>query len=72
MGSYLLVGLAAAAVAVLSALVARLVATRAPLYEEVADATVDVEPFHGGDDKPKRALARYIAQLVGVRAEATG
>lgn len=51
---------------------ARLVAARAPLYEEVADATVDVESFHAGDDKPKRALARHIAQLVGVRAEAPG
>jgi shikimate kinase len=50
----------------------RLVATRAPLYEEVADATIDVERFHAGDDKPKRALAHHIAQLVGVRAEATG
>ena len=51
---------------------ARLIAARAPLYEEVADATVDVEPFHAGDDKPKQALARHIAQLVGVHAEAPG
>ncbi|HET6833293.1 MAG TPA: shikimate kinase [Acidimicrobiales bacterium] len=50
----------------------RLIASRAALYEEVADATVDVEPFHAGDDKPKRALARHIARLVGVPAEATG
>ncbi|MGH9227680.1 MAG: shikimate kinase [Acidimicrobiales bacterium] len=50
----------------------RLVATRAPLYEEVADVAVDVEPFHGRDDKPKRALARHIAQLVGVHAGAAG
>jgi shikimate kinase len=50
----------------------RLVATRAPLYAEVADATVDVEPFHAADDKPKRALAHHIAQLMGVGAEATG
>jgi shikimate kinase len=50
----------------------RLVDARAPLYEEVADATVDVESFHAGDDKPKRALARHIAQLVGVPAEAPG
>jgi shikimate kinase len=55
-----------------AATLGRLVATRAALYEEVADATVDVEPFHAGDEKPKRALARHIAQLVGVRAEATG
>jgi shikimate kinase len=50
----------------------RLIAIRAPLYEEVADAVVDVEPFHSGDDKPKRALARHIAELIGVHAEATG
>ena len=31
---------------------------------------VDVEPFHAGDDKPKRALARHIAALVaGAPAE---
>ncbi|HET6663924.1 MAG TPA: shikimate kinase [Acidimicrobiales bacterium] len=50
----------------------RLVTTRAPLYEEVADATVDVEPFHAEDDKPKRALARHVARLVGVPVEAPG
>ena len=50
----------------------RLVATRAPLYEEVADVTVDVEPFHTGNDKHKWALAHHIAQLVAVHAEATG
>lgn len=50
----------------------RLVAARGPLYAEVADAAVDVEAFHAADDKPKRALAHHIAQLVGVRAEATG
>jgi len=50
----------------------RLIAERAALYEEVADAVVDVEPFHSGDDKPKRALARHIAALVGVHAEAPG
>jgi shikimate kinase len=43
---------------------ARLLAERTPLYEEVADLAVDVEPFHLGDDKPKRALARHIANLV--------
>ena len=42
----------------------RLLAERSPLYELVADAVVDVEPFHIGDDKPKRALARHIAALV--------
>jgi shikimate kinase len=50
----------------------RLIAARTPLYEEVADATVDVEPFHADDDKPKRALARHIARLVGVPVEAPG
>lgn len=45
----------------------RLVAERAARYREVADVVVDVEPFHTGDDKPKRALARHIAALVGER-----
>lgn len=43
---------------------ARLLAERTPLYEEVADVAVDVEPFHLGDEKPKRALARHIAALI--------
>ena len=43
---------------------ARLLAERTPLYEEVADVAVDVEPFHLGDEKPKRALARHIATLI--------
>ncbi|HEX8804547.1 MAG TPA: shikimate kinase [Acidimicrobiales bacterium] len=42
---------------------ARLLVERAPLYEAVADAVVDVEPFHDGDDKPKRLLARHIVEL---------
>jgi shikimate kinase len=42
----------------------RLLAERAPLYERVADVAVDVEPFHVGDEKPKRALARHIAELL--------
>jgi shikimate kinase len=50
----------------------RLVAVRAPLYEKVANAVVDVEPFHAAGDKPKRALARHIVELVGVHAEAPG
>ena len=41
-----------------------LIAARSPLYEASADVTVDVGPFHAGDDKPKRALARHIAGLV--------
>lgn len=43
---------------------ARLLAERTPLYEQVSDTAVDVEPFHTGDDKPKRALARHIAELL--------
>lgn len=42
----------------------RLHATREPLYAEVADITVDVEPFHERDKKPKQALADRIATLV--------
>lgn len=42
---------------------ARLQAERTPLYEQVADVAVDIEQFHGGDEKPKRALARHIARL---------
>jgi shikimate kinase len=47
-----------------AATLARLLAERAPLYQQVADVAVDVEPFHAGDDKPKRALARHIATLL--------
>lgn len=43
---------------------ARLLVEREPLYAAVADLVVDVEPFHQGDDKPKRALARHIAELL--------
>ncbi|MGK2947302.1 MAG: shikimate kinase [Acidimicrobiales bacterium] len=42
----------------------RLHAERAPLYAEVADLTVSVEPFHATEDKPKKALAERIAELV--------
>jgi shikimate kinase len=42
----------------------RLHAERAPLYREVADLVVDVEPFHRDDDEPKQALAERIAVLV--------
>jgi shikimate kinase len=48
---------------------ARLAAERAPLYEAVADVVVDVEPFHT-DDKPKRALARHIAERLAEPAVA--
>ena len=42
----------------------RLHEERTPLYEEVADIVVDVEPFHREEEKPKRALAERIADLV--------
>lgn len=42
----------------------RLHAERAPLYAEVADLVVEVEPFHRDEEKPKRALAERIAELV--------
>jgi len=42
----------------------RLHAEREHLYREVADIVVDVEPFHHGEEKPKRALAARIAELV--------
>jgi len=43
---------------------ARLHEERTPRYEEVADLVVDVEPFHRDEEKPKRALAERIADLV--------
>lgn len=46
------------------ATVARLVAERSALYEEVADVVVDVDPFHAEGDKPKRRLAERIDALV--------
>ncbi len=42
----------------------RLHVERGPLYAEVADLTVPVELFHAGEEKPKRALAARIAELV--------
>ena len=42
----------------------RLHGERAALYAEVADLTVDVEPFHATEEKPKRAMADRIAELV--------
>ena len=35
----------------------------ARLYEQVADVTLDVEPFHDLDD-PERAMARHILRLL--------
>jgi shikimate kinase len=43
---------------------ARLHEERAPLYAEVADLVVDVEPFHRSEERPKRALAERVADLV--------
>lgn len=43
---------------------ARLHAERGPLYEEVADLTVDVQPFHRDDAGPRTALADRIIDLV--------
>ncbi|NLV54693.1 MAG: shikimate kinase [Acidimicrobiales bacterium] len=47
-----------------AAVVGRLVEERAPLYAEVADLVVDVEPFHSAHEKPKRELAVKLAELV--------
>jgi shikimate kinase len=44
----------------------RLEQERAHLYEAVADEIVDIEPFHSGDEKPKRLLARHIVDLLGL------
>jgi shikimate kinase len=44
---------------------ARLEARRTPQYADVADLVVDIEPFHGRDEKPKRAVARHIIVLLG-------
>ncbi|MGI8938089.1 MAG: shikimate kinase [Iamia sp.] len=43
----------------------RMAEERSPLYQEVADIVVDVEPFHRDHDKPKRAAAVRIIELVG-------
>jgi shikimate kinase len=47
-----------------AAALARLEARRTPQYAEVADLVVDIEPLHGGDEKPKRAVARHIIVLL--------
>jgi shikimate kinase len=46
------------------ATLARLHEIRTPLYEEVADIVLDVEPVRLSHDRPKRALADLIADLV--------
>jgi shikimate kinase len=43
---------------------ARLRSERGPLYAEVADIVVDVEPFHHETEKPRRALTERIAEQV--------
>lgn len=47
-----------------AAVLERMAAERTPLYQQVADVVVDVEPFHRDHDKPKRAAAVQIAGLV--------
>jgi shikimate kinase len=47
--------------------ITRLHAERAPLYAEVADLTVDIEPFHRDADKPKQAAADRIVELLLAR-----
>jgi shikimate kinase len=42
----------------------RLHRERAPLYTEVADIILDVVPFHAIEEKPKRAMAERLAELV--------
>lgn len=42
----------------------RLSAERGPLYAEVADLEVQVEPYHRSEDKPKRAMAEDLAEHV--------
>ena len=42
----------------------RLHAERAGLYAEVADITISVEPFHADEEKPKKAMAAELADLV--------
>lgn len=49
----------------------RLAAARTPLYAEVAEITVDVEPFRTAHDKPKRELAARIAELVAAAEDET-
>ncbi|HEV7758049.1 MAG TPA: shikimate kinase [Acidimicrobiales bacterium] len=49
---------------------ARLESERTGLYDEVADAVVDIEPFHTLEDKPKRLVARHIVDLLGRRGAA--
>jgi shikimate kinase len=54
------------------AALAALQAEREPAYAAAADTELDVEPFHRGDDKPKRALARHVAGLARAAGAAGG
>lgn len=42
----------------------RLMEERAAVYGTVADHIVDIEPFHGLNEEPKRVLSRHIASLL--------
>lgn len=44
----------------------RLVGERSMVYADIADVTVDVEPFHRDvtDEKPKNAIAEHIVRLL--------
>jgi shikimate kinase len=46
------------------AVLERLHAERAPLYEAVADLEVHVQPYHDGHEKPKKAIAEDLAEHV--------
>lgn len=48
----------------------RMDAERRALYEEVADVTIDVRPFHAEEAKPKAAMADAIARQVVAREQA--
>lgn len=50
-----------------SEVLGRLHAERSPLYAEVADLTIHVEPFHRDSERPKRALAEHVADLLTAR-----
>ncbi len=42
----------------------RLDGQRGPLYAEVADVVVDIDPVHDGDPKPKRRLAELVLEAL--------
>jgi len=42
-------------------LLERLHAEREPLYREVVDLSLSIEPFHTGEEQPKQAMAEQIA-----------